>query len=80
MTQLKTLTEKIYVRYGRCTQVFFKNMGQSRPLFVYFRSFPTPTTISIIQIEKSLDGVLEIRTQGRRMVGVDKTTEIWRHP
>ena len=33
-------------------------MGQSRPLFVYFRSFLI--TIST-QIEKSVDGVLGIR-------------------
>ena len=46
-------------------------MGQSRPLFVYFRSFLV--TISI-QIEK------RIRTQGRRMVGADETTEQWRPP
>ena len=52
-------------------------MGQSRPLFVYFRSFLI--TISI-QIEKSIDGVLGIRTWGCRMVGADKTTELWRHP
>jgi len=51
---------------------FFKKMGQSRPLFVYFRSFLI--TISI-QIEKSIDGVLGIRTLGRRMVGADETTE-----
>ena len=57
---------------------FFKKMGQSRPLFVYFRYFLD--TISIIQIEKSLDGVLGIRTQGRRMVGTDETTELWRPP
>ena len=44
-------------------------MGQSRPLFVYFRSFPIPITISIIQIEKGVDGVLGIQTRGRRMVG-----------
>jgi len=50
----------------------FLKMGQSRPLFVYFRSF---LTISI-QIEKSVDGVLGIRTRGRRMVGADKTTEL----
>ena len=31
--------------------VFFKKMGQSRPIFVYFRSFLI--TISIIQIEKA---------------------------
>ena len=36
-------------------------MGQSWPLFVYFRSFLV--TISIIQIEKSIDGVLGIRTR-----------------
>ena len=50
-------------------------MGQSRPLFVYFSSFLI--TISI-QIEKSIDGVLGIRTRGRRMVGADETTELWR--
>ena len=53
-------------------------MGQSRPLFVYFRYFFD--TISIIQIEKSLDGVLGIRTWGRRMVGADETAELWRPP
>ena len=52
----------------------FLKMGQSRPLFVYFR-----VTISI-QIEKSIDGLLGIRTRGRRMVGADKTTELWRPP
>ena len=29
---------------------------------------------------KSLDGVLGIRTRGRRMVGTDETTELWRPP
>ena len=51
-------------------------MGQFRPLFVYFRYFLD--TISII--EKSVDGVLGIRTRGRRMVGADETTELWRPP
>ena len=54
---------------------FFKKMGQSRPLFVYV--CPFLVTISI-QIEKSVDGVLGIRTQGHSMVGADKTTELWR--
>ena len=54
----------------------FLKMGQSRPLFVYFRSF---LTISI-QIEKSVDGVLGIRTRGCRMVGADETMELWRPP
>ena len=41
---------------------------------LFFRSFLI--TISI-QIEKSIDGVLGIRTRGRRMVGTDETTELW---
>ena len=48
-------------------------MGHSWPLFVYFCSFFV--TISI-QIEKSIDGVLVIRTRGRRIVGADETTEL----
>ena len=54
-----------------------KKTGQSRPLFVYFRSFLI--TISI-QIEKSVDGVLGIRTLGRKMVDAYETTELWRPP
>ena len=53
-------------------------MGQSRPLFVYFRSFLI--TISMIQIEKSIDGMLGIQTQGCRIVGADETTGIWWPP
>ena len=53
-------------------------MGQFRPLFVYFRYFLD--TISIIQIEKSIDGVLGIWTWGRRMVGADETADYGGHP
>ena len=53
-------------------------MGQSRPLFVYFLSFLV--TFSIIQIEKSVDGVLGIQTRGRRMLCADETTELWWAP
>ena len=53
-------------------------MGQSRPLFVYFRPFLI--TILIMQIEKSIDGLLGIWTWGRRMVGADETTELWQLP
>ena len=49
-------------------------MGQSRPLFVYF--LPFLITISIIQIEKSVDGVPGIQTRGRRNVGTDETSEL----
>ena len=52
-------------------------MGQSRPLFVYFRPFHITNQL---QIEKSIDGVLGIRTRGRRMEGADETTELWRPP
>ena len=47
-------------------------------LFLYFRPFLI--TISIIQIEKSIDGVLGIQTRGRQIVGSDETTELWRSP
>ena len=36
------------VEKGSMTINFFFNMGQSRPLFVYFCSFLIPITISII--------------------------------
>ena len=44
--------------------------------FVHFRPFLI--TISIIQIDKSMYGVLGIRIRGLRMVGTDETTELWR--
>ena len=50
-------------------------MGITRPLFVYF--CPFLITILIIQIEKSVDGVLGIQTRSRIMVGTDCTTELW---
>ena len=40
--------------------------------FVYFRPFLV--TISIILIEKSINGVLGIQTEGHRIVGADETT------
>ena len=45
------------------------------PASFYFRPFLI--TISTIQIEKSIDGVLGIRTRGHMMVGADDTTELW---
>ena len=52
-------------------------MGRSRSFFVYFRPFHNTNQL---QIEKSIDGVLGIRTQGRRMVGSDETMELWQPP
>ena len=45
--------------------LFFDNL---RPFLI---------TISIKQIEKSIDGVLGIRTLGCRIVGTDETPELW---
>ena len=54
---------------------YLKNGPIPASFCFYFRSFLV--TISI-QTEKSIDGVLGIRTRGRRMVGADETTELWR--
>ena len=56
----------------------FLNMDQSRLLFLLFSFFSC--YIFKNTIEKSADGVLWIRTQGRKMVGTDETTELWRTP
>ena len=58
--------------------VFLKKNGPIPAFFVYFPALLD--TISIIQIEKSVEGVLGIRTQGRKMVGTYETTELWRPP
>ena len=61
-------------------------MGQSQPLFVYFHSFHIPIQVAnidstwTIEIEKSEDFVLGIRTQGRRMVNGDDSAELWWPP
>ena len=82
MSLTKKVTFAFEIRGGqsyKCSTIEnYSCLGQSRPRFVYFRSFLT--TISIIQIEESVDGVLEIQTQGRRMVGADETTELWQLP
>ena len=56
-------------------------MGQSRPLFVYFRCFHIPIQMTNIQFEqfklkKSVDGVLGTRTRGGMMEGADESTEL----
>ena len=57
---------------------FIMKMGQTRPLFVYFRSFHMTNKAQILTInEKSIDGVLWTQTRGGRMVGTDKSTELW---
>ena len=55
----------------------FLNLAIPGLFLVYYRPFLIPIAITIsIQIEKSVN----IRTQGRRMVGADETTELWRPP
>ena len=56
----------------------FLKMGQSRPLFCLFSSFSHYNFNNTNW--KSVDGVLGIWTRGRRMVGADETTELWRPP
>ena len=55
-------------------KLFFKKWANPSLLIVYFRFFLN--TISIIQTEKSVDGVVGIQTHGRRMVGPDDTTDL----
>ena len=64
---------KYYVYY----EIFFFKKWANPGLFLFFRSFLVKISI---QIEKSIDGVLGIRTWGHRMVGADDTTELWRPP
>ena len=64
-----------------CLKFFFFKMGQSRPLFVYFRCFHIPIQMTNIQFEqfklkKSIDGVLGTRTRGGMMEGADESTEL----
>ena len=54
-------------------------IGQTRPLFNYFRSFHKYSTNLTINY-KSIDGVLGTWTRGSRMVDADESTELLRHP
>ena len=60
------------------SSTFFKKTGQSRPLFCLFLFFSSYNFNNTNW--KSIDGVLGIGTRGRRMVGTDETTELWRPP
>ena len=63
----------------KCTKVtcFFKFRPIPPSFSFYFHSFLFLISISIIQIEKSIDGVLGIQTQGGRMVGIKHDT-VWK--
>ena len=60
--------------------VFFKKMGQTRPLFVYFNSFHIANIAPHIINDKSIDDLLWTQTRGGKMVGGAESTELWRHP
>ena len=51
-------------------------------IFVLFTLQFRMTNIQFEQykLKKSIDGVLGTRTQGSKMEGADKSTELWRHP
>ena len=55
-------------------------MGQTRPLFVYFRSFRIILRSNLTINDKCIDGVLGSRTEGGRIEDADESTELWRHP
>ena len=59
-------------------------MGQTRPLFVYFRTFHNEKTnaysTNLTVNDKSIDGALGTRTRGGRTEGADESTELWRNP
>ena len=56
---------------------------QTRPLFVYFRTFHNEKTnaysTNLTVNDKSIDGALGTRTRGGRTEGADESTELWRH-
>ena len=63
---------------------FFKN-GPILAFFLIFSSFSHSNSNYIYKLinvngQKIVFGVLAIRTRGRRMVGTDETTELWRPP
>ena len=65
----------------RCSFLIWANLGI---FFIYFRHFLFPPTITVsistTRMEKSVDGVLGIRTCGRCVVGADKTMDLWLPP
>ena len=56
----------------------FLKMGQTKPLFAYFRSFHMTNKAQFWLNFQSVDGILGTRTLGAKMVGTDESTELWR--
>ena len=83
---LQILHEKLLLYAFKICQIWSHCACLSSPITVFLNG-PIPASFCLflnflitisIQIEKSIDGVLGIRTLGRRMVGADETTELWR--
>ena len=51
-------------------------MGQTRPLFVYFRPFRNTNIVQLTIMEKALMVCLGFEPQDRRMEGADESTEL----
>ena len=60
--------------------IFLKKWAKPGLFLFIFRSFHTTNIAQKTIDDKSVDGVLGTQTQGGRMVGTDKSTELWRHP
>ena len=72
-----------FIKFALFHSYFFKkNIGQSRPLFVYFCSFHIPFQMTnlyfvLYKLKKRRCCVLGIRTRGCRIVGDDDSTELF---
>ena len=60
--------------------IFLKKWAKPGLFLFIFRSFHTTNIAQKTIDDKSVDGVLGTQTLGGRMVGTDKSTELWRHP
>ena len=63
------------ISFADLSPIIIIKKGQTRPIFVYFRSFHTTNIAQIL-----LDCVLGTQTRGGRMVGANESTELWRNP
>ena len=86
---LSNLSCELWNRKLKINQLFFKKMTpciawetllKNWPILASFCLFSFFSHYNFNTNWKSIDGVLGIRTWGRRMVGADKTTELWWPP
>ena len=75
-TSLPTDPQPLLINYNLMLLSFASFFALDIPFRKLIDAFPGSNWI----FSKTIDGVLGIRTQGRRMVGADETTELWRPP